>query len=115
MTKRIISWLLAVTLIFSLGISTYAAVQVVSVTPKLTFNGTTANCSVGITGSGYIDATLELTCGGSSVCSWNATGYGYVSFGGPATVVSGNTYTLTVSGTAGGAPFSSPPVTKTCP
>ena len=113
--KRIIAILLAVTLILSLGISTYAAVQVVSATPKLTFSGTTANCSAVVTGSGYIDATLELTCGGSSVDSWHATGYGYVNFGGPTTVVSGNTYTLTVSGTAGGAPFSSTPVTKTCP
>ncbi len=116
MTRRIISCILAVVLILSLGISTFAAVQAVITSPKLTFSGTTANCSATVTAAGsYICATLELYCGGSLVDSWSENGNNRVNPAGTATVVSGNTYTLIVSGTAGGAPFSSTPVTKTCP
>ena len=116
LTKRIVSLILAVTMVMCLGISTFAAVQVVRSSAKLTFSGTTANCSADVIASGsYISATLSLYCGGSLVASWSDSGYDAVNPSGSATVVSGNTYTLIVSGTAGGAPFSSPPVTKTCP
>ena len=115
MKKRIVSGVLAVVLILTLSVYSLAATKMHSVVPKLTFNGATATCSASIVASGYIDATLELYCSSTLIDSWSATGTNYLNLMGSTSVVSGNTYTLRVSGTAGGEVISSTPVTKTCP
>ena len=116
MKQRLISLTLALAVILCVSVPALAAVQSTVAIPTLSFNGTTANCNVRILASGlYIDATLSLYCGGTLIDSWSDSRYHRVDLSGTASVVSGNTYTLTVSGTAGGTPISSTPVTKTCP
>ena len=115
MKRRLVSVVLVVAIVLSLCMPTFAAIQMVTVSPSLTFTGTTANCSAAITANGYISATLELYCDGSPVDSWYASGYYYVNPGGSTTVAHGKTYTLQVSGTAEGVALNPTPVTKTCP
>ena len=82
--------------------------------PKMTIIGSTATCSVRLTASGQtIDATLELTQGSTVIASWSDTGTGVLTLSGTATVVSGLTYTLTVSGTINNVPFTPASITVT--
>lgn len=86
------------------------------VTPSLTFTGNTANCSVSIVYLGKsINATLELWQGNTRLASWSDSAVSRLSISEEYPVVSGRTYTLKVSGTAGGSPISAAPVTGTCP
>ena len=115
--KRIIPIVLAIVLAFSSF--AFAAVpqrgEIMSVgAPKLNAVGNTAICECTITfGGQYIDATMELYQGSTLVASWNQTGTGQVVFYETETIVHGLTYTLTVSGTAGGVSFTPRSVTKT--
>lgn len=85
------------------------------VSGSLTFSGTTANCSGTVTNPDkYIVATMTLSHGGSTVASWSNSGYSCVILSGSCTVKKGWSYTLVISGTADGVPFSSTPITKTC-
>ncbi len=116
-TKRIIPIALAMVLAFS-SFAFAAAPQsgeIMSVgSPKLNATGNTAICECTITFSGqYIDATMELYQGSTLVASWNQTGIGRVVFSETETIVHGLTYTLTVSGTAGGVAFTPRSTTKT--
>ena len=69
----------------------------------------------GTTISGTIDATMELWYGSTLVDSWSDSDSTCLTLAGTHSVVSGRTYTLTVSGTAGGIAFTGTPVSKTCP
>ena len=114
MKKRLIPLLLVLALMMSLTAN--AAIQAVQVRPTLTFSGTTANCKAVIMDSGKtIDATMELWCGSTLVDSWSGTATSRLTLTGTHSVVSGRTYTLTVSGTAGGIAFTGTPTSKTCP
>ena len=67
-------WVIPLLLILSLTltISVHALEPKISlVTPKLSFDGTTANCEVSINELGKeINATLELWCGSTLMDSW---------------------------------------------
>ena len=115
MSKRVFSIALALALLTMLIIPTQATVQATRVKPSLSFNGTTASCSATVKGSGEIIATLELWQGSTLVASWSGTGTVSVFLHGTATVLHGQTYTLTVSGTVGGVEINAVPVTRTCP
>jgi len=54
-----------------------------------------------------------LKQGSTVIASWSDTGTGILTLSGTATVVSGITYTLTVSGTINGVPFAPASITKT--
>ena len=83
---------------------------------SLSFNGTTANCYGSVTEVGkYIVATMTLSHNGSTVGSWSGSGMSVVPLSGSCTVVRGQSYTLVISGTVDGVPFSTTPFTKTCP
>ncbi len=85
------------------------------VTSSLSFNGTTAICSATVTEPNkYIHATMTLSNGSTVVGSWSAGGPSVVNLSGSCTVVKGQSYTLVISGTVGGQPFSTTPITKTC-
>ncbi len=82
--------------------------------PRMTVVGSTATCKVTLRAAGQtIDATLELKQGSTVIASWSDTGTGLLTLSGTATVVSGVTYTLTVSGTINGVPFTPASITKT--
>ena len=108
MKKRLVPLLLVLALMMSLTAN--AAIQATRVNPTLTFSGTTT-----ILGSGTINATMELWYGSTLVDSWSGTATSRLTLTGTHSVVSGRTYTLTVSGTAGGIAFTGTPVSKTCP
>ena len=98
--KKIVSLLLAMLLVFSITPVGFAAdldtpidddipLPVTVASGSLTFSGTTATCS-------------------GSVSDLNKTIYG------TCTVTKGQSYTLIISGTVNGIPFSTTPLTKTC-
>lgn len=94
--------------------STFGGTRATVPKPVLTFDGTTASCKSTIIASGQtINATLELWQGSTLVASWSDCQAGYVSLSGTATVTSGLTYTLTVSGTINGVAFTPQSVIKT--
>lgn len=116
MKKRIYALALAVILLFCFTTSSLAAMNEVQITPVLSYTGTTANCMVTITEAGkYVDATLTLKYGSIPIDSWQKAQMHGVSIYGTAHVTSGHSYTLEVSGTIDGIPFSSVPVTVYCP
>lgn len=109
--KRLISLASIVILVFMLCASVNAAGPRRSVSSlTLTFSGTTASCKAIITSSGQIDATMTLKQGNTVIDSWSASGRSTVCLEGEHTVTKGVTYTLELSGTANGKPFS---LTKT--
>lgn len=114
MKKRLISLLFVFAVVMSLMAN--AAIQATQVRPTLTFSGTTATCGVTVMDSGKaIDATMELWYGSTLVDSWSGAATSRLTLTGTHSVVSGRTYTLTVSGTVGGIAFTGTPISKTCP
>lgn len=112
--KKSIIVVMVVVLLFSTV--AYAEIEVVHNKPILTFSGTSASCFVNLYYPGKrIDATLKLYKGNTLIASWHKTGNTSVTISGTHSVVSGNTYTLKVTGTAGGNTINITPVTKTCP
>ena len=115
MKKRVFLMLLVVAMLFVTSTQAYAAEQVVIVTPTLSFSGTTATCMVNIYKYGKtISATLELWRGSTRIATWSDTATSHLLISETKTVVSGQTYTLKVSGTIDGVPFTGTSVTKTC-
>ena len=115
MKKRLIVTLLAVTLIAALCVSANAAIsRTQQVFPLLSFNGTTANCSVSVYGDNDIIVELELKSGSAVVGSWSNSGKMYVYLSGSHSVISGKTYKLVASGTINGQAFHTS-TSATCP
>lgn len=123
--KKIISFALALALVFSIGTAVHAeevttpaddpVILEIVASGSLSFSGTTAYCSGSVTDPGKtIIATMTLYHGGTPVGSWGDSGTSYVDLYGTCTVVKGESYTLVISGTVNGTPFSTTPITKTC-
>lgn len=114
MKKRAVALFLV--LLFSLSVSTYAIDwRAQKVTPSLSFNGTTANCSVSVSSFGdEIDIVLELWRDNTCVGRWTGSGTSYVTVGGSCEVVKGRTYRLEASGTINGVTLTANTVTGTC-
>lgn len=82
--------------------------------PTMIISGNQATCGITIRASGKeIDATLELWQGSTLIASWTDCKTGFLAISGTSTVTNGLTYTLTVSGTINGIPFTPVSVTKT--
>ena len=84
----------------------------------LSFDGTTAYCSVSITGntsSDKISAVITLWNGTTCLKTWGAQGTGYLVFSETTTVVRGQTYTLKVDATVGDKSMPTAYNTKKCP
>lgn len=114
MKKRLISLLFVFVMVMSLTAN--ASLRATRVVPTLTFSGTSANCEAIITDSGKeINAIMKLWRGSSLVDSWSGSSSSLLTLTGDHDVVSGCTYTLTVSGTVNGVAFTGTPVSKTCP
>lgn len=116
MKKKWISVVIAMLLIVSLSLNAAATIRATSIIPSLSFSGTTANCKVVVSASGkYIRATLQLWHGSTFVKSWSGSGTSRLVITGTCSVVSGQSYTLRVSGTIDGVAFTGTSITKTCP
>lgn len=124
--KKIVSLLLAMLLVFSITPVGFAAdldtpidddipLPVTVASGSLTFSGTTATCSGSVSDlNKTIVATMTLYHGSTPIASWSESGTSYVDFYGTCTVTKGQSYTLIISGTVNGIPFSTTPLTKTC-
>lgn len=114
MKKRILTIAFALCLI--LCTTANAVEQRASYIPTLTFNGTTANCSVVVASLGHgITVVLELWDEDGLVESWTKSGTNYVKIEETSAVISGETYTLYASGTINNVAFDREMVTRTCP
>lgn len=85
--------------------------------PSLSFDGTTANCSIFVAGtapSDEVSATLQLWKGNICIAAWKQESTTYVSIKETATVEKGETYTLTVDISINGVPQATVPVSRTC-
>jgi len=82
----------------------------------LSFNGTTANCSISVKEAGSsISVTLKLYKGTTLVKSWSKSGTGKVELDKTWICISGQSYTLNADVIVDGSPVSVTPITKTCP
>lgn len=120
MRKRISSVLVPFLLVCILSSQTIqAAEQRASYRlPSLSFQGTTATCSVVCRGNSKtdeLDVTLTLYQGRSYVDSWSDSGKGSVILSKECQVVSGKTYRLEVSCSINGEEKPVESVTATCP
>lgn len=78
-------------------VSVHAAPRTISIKPSISFDGTTAKCSVSVVAdkmSDSVSATLVLWDGSKVIDSWTAAGTGYLLFSDTAQVVEGRRYTL---------------------
>ena len=90
---------LVIVLVISMPLSVHAAeARILSIYPEISFNGTTAECSLGVIGdytTDELDAVIQLWRGSTCIKTWYASGDGYIFWEGTATAVKGKTYTLT--------------------
>ncbi len=66
---------------------------------NLSYNQSVATCTANIIGestSDYLKATIKLWRGNSCIKTWEEAGNGYIFFSKTATIIPGNTHTLTV-------------------
>lgn len=105
--------ILVVLLIATMPLQAYAA----TVSPSLSFSGTTAKCDaviVGNTASEHLEVTMKLMYGNRIIASWTSEGYGYVTMSQTAAVNAGRTYKLVVEVIANGVAKDPVYVTGTC-
>lgn len=85
--------------------------------PTLTFDGTTAKCSIFVAGtapSDEVSATLQLWKGNTCIATWKKESTTYLFINETATVEKGKTYKLTVDISINGIPQATVPITGTC-
>ena len=116
--KKILSFALIAVMLFTVTANVYAAGFVprnVKGGPTLSFDGTTAKCTVAIRESGkWISVTMELWQGNTRVMTWTKANTGVVTLNETYDDVQrGQTYTLKVYGTSGGVAFTAPSKSKT--
>lgn len=116
MKRSLVATMLVLAIVLGLSASVSAAEPRIStIAPTLTFEGTTAQCKVSITGIGkQINATLELWQGNILIDSWTGTATTRLIISETCEVDKGKTYTLKVSGTIGGESFIGTPVSAKC-
>ena len=114
MKKRLIPLLLALVLLLAVPAQAVSS-RSLGVNPTLSFEGTTANCSVLISRAGSeINATLTLWKGNRVIDSWSGTGTSMLYISGSCTVRTGEEYVLRLTGTIDGEPMEVIAVRGTC-
>ena len=112
-----LAFLLAIILVISAPLTVSAATYGLTIRPHLSFNDTTATCSVTVVGnnmSEYIEMDVKLMHGTTCVASWLVTGYGYVTIKEYPTVVKGHTYDLVVAVTVNNVSYTPVSQSGTC-
>lgn len=114
--KRILPFVLLFAMLFSTP--TFAASpRIITIRPAISFNGTTANCRVTVSGNhgtDQIEAVVILWNGSEVVEDWYPTGTGSLLFSGTTTVTKGKTYELTVDVTINGLEYDTVSIDGTC-
>lgn len=101
-----------------LSSTAHAATRVAAVVPRISFNGTTASCTVFVAAdrpTDDIEAVIKLWQGSKCIETWEASSVGDLAFSGTATVSRGKTYQLTVDVTLEGKAQPRFSVEGTCP
>ena len=115
--KKLICLLLAFTLLALPVTATAATPRLAIIVPTLSFDGTTATCSL-IASSDYstdkISAVLQLWDGNSCIATWSASGTGALSMSRTKTVTKGVEYTLTANVIINGVAQPRASMTKKC-
>ena len=96
MKKRVLAFLVIFVLLLSAPAHAVSARS--SIVPVLTFDGTTANCSVSATGTLYTDkvsVVLKLWQGSNCIATWDDEKTYYVAISKSVTVKKGQSYMLT--------------------
>lgn len=104
---RKVSLVLAMVLLLSvLAVPSMAAEpRIVTIVPGISFEGTTATCTVRAVGNNLTDemeATIRLYRGSTLIATWYAEGNGYIFFSKEKVVTKGYNYKLTVDLTING-------------
>ena len=104
MKQRILPILFAFLMLFP-STAYAASFRVAPVVPSISFNGTTASCTVFVYAEQMtddIDAVIKLWQGSQCIKTWEESSVGDLAFSGTATVSRGKTYQLTVDVTLAG-------------
>lgn len=114
MKKRFVPLILVFVLLLSLSANA-AEPRGKQIAPDLSFDGTTANCSVAITSPGKdIEATITLWHGNRVMGSWSGSGTSTVFISGSIEVIKGEEYVLRVTGSIDDVPFDVVRISGTC-
>ena len=116
MKKRALVILVALALILAIPANA-AQGRTANVIPGLSFSGTTATCTVLVSGDYSTDEiflVVELWQESSVVDTWNEEGEGYINFSETAKVSKDKSYTLKVYPVINGQELSMASITKTC-
>ncbi len=117
MKKRIVP-ILCIFLIFFSSTAHAATPRVAQVVPNISFNGTTANCSVFIVSdkpNDDIKAVIKLWQGSQCIKTWEEYSTDHLVFSAEATVRKGKNYQLTVDVSLAGKDLPRFSVKGTCP
>lgn len=105
MKKRCLTLLLVLSVLLTASVPVMA--RSAEGTPVLTFDGTTAKCSISIVGDSKddeISITLKLWRGSTCLATWKDSGTLYLSMSETKIVTKGHTYKLTADITINGEP-----------
>lgn len=114
--KRIFPILLILIMVFT-SPAYAASTRAAAATPHISFDGTTASCSVFIAAdrpTDKIDAVIKLWHGSECIETWEKSSVGELDFKGKVKVTKGQTYQLTVDITLAGKAQPRLSVEKTC-
>lgn len=117
MKKSISAILLLIALLIPVSAQA-ASPRTSRVYPSLSFDSTTATCSVYISGNKTTDSialTAKLWQGSKCITTWHASGTGYLNFSKTKTVSSGSSYKLTADVTINGKALDTVSKSGTCP
>lgn len=99
MKRKMLIFLIVVLIFASMPICALANTsRIIVATPTLSFNGTTANCSLHVTAnylSDEIDAVIKLWDGSTCLNTWTVSGTGVLVFSDSYKVTLNREYTLT--------------------
>ncbi len=118
--RKLVALLSVFIIVFAMSVPVQAASEsTMTVIPSLTFNGTTATCSLDVYAertTDSIEATVVLKNGTIPIKQWpNMTANGYMIFSDTAYVTSGCTYTMQVTLKINGVSYAVADITKVCP
>lgn len=110
--------LLLALLLLVLPVTANAATpRLINIKPEIGFDGTTANCTVSVTGNSMtdeIEVVVKLWQGTSCIATWKTSGTGYVAFSQTKTVTKGKEYTLTADVSINGVAQATSSFTSKC-
>ena len=114
---RKIAWILAIVLVISMPLTVSATPRALTISPTIAFDGITAGCDVMVVGnnmSEFIQVTMMLKQGSTTLRTWSSEGYGYVYMCEYTRVLPGYTYTLVVAVSVNGVASTPVSVSGTC-